>query len=336
MINDDFSLGKKMKSAIMDFPSFRFRDREALIHNASDAAKCSRQVVYKALGVPESNPTDFLGMLRMRIGSWIENGIKYDIMQKLSPFGVHLLSAQGDCGEHGTFYGTSWHGYRDFDIGVTMPDGKIKPIIVELKTKVGYGAQVTLKDSPWSRKFKIPEPDMEWGQSQQISMYLRDAYMKTKDNPKFSSPIVDGILLQVLFADGLATFVEYYFEYLPKTDEARCYRVHCEDFPECCGNLDIVVKLEDIAKRFAHQDEFIKRKELPPPDFQRKYDVNDPRVKEATKTDLTKATQNKLIIGDKQSKYNSYRDLEAQELGIELTYSPQEIKILKQILKEKD
>lgn len=336
MINDDFSLSKKIKKSLSETPSFRFRDKDPLIHNCSDAAKDSRQVVYKALGYQESNPADFLGQMRMRFGSWIENGLKYDIMSKLAPYGIYLLSTQGDAGEHGTFYGTSYHGYRDFDLGIKMSDGKIKPVIVELKTKVGYGAQVTLKDSPWSKKYKIPEPDQDWGYSQQISLYLRDAYNKTKDNPKFSAPIVDGIMLQFLFGDGLATFVEYYFEYLPEKDETVCYRVHCEDFPECCGKLDIHIKLKDIADRWKKQDDFIKRKELPPPDYQRKYDVTDPRVKEATKTDLTKATQNKKLIGDIQAAYNPYRDLEAEQLKIPLTYTPAEIKILKQILNEKD
>lgn len=335
MLPTNFSLGKLAKLSFTKFPSFRFRDKDVTTHNAGDATKCNRQITYKALKTPESNPTDTLGQFRMRFGSWLERGLVYEIFGKLAPFGVFQLATQGDCGEHGTFYGTSWHGYRDLDVGIKMMDGKLKPVVVEIKTKVGYGATATLKKNPYSKEFIIPHPDTDWGYSQQLSLYLRDIYNKTKDNPQFSAPVVDGILMQLLYGDGIACFVEYYFEYLPETDTAHCYRVHCEEYPECSSPLDIKISLKTIADKWADCDKYLEKKELAPPDYQRRWELNDPRIDEVTKTDLTKATQNKKLLGDIQCAYCSFRDVCAKDLNISLTYNPQEIKMLKDLLKQR-
>lgn len=333
MIPTNFSLGKLAVHSFTKFPSFRFRDKDVNVHNAGDATKCSRQITYKALKTKESNPTDTLGQFRMRFGTWLEKGLIYEIFGKLAPFGVFQLASQGDCGEHGTFYGASWHGYRDLDVALKLMDGKLKPVIIEVKTKVGYGATATLKKNAWSKEFIIPKPDTEWGYSQQLGLYLRDAYNKTKDNPQFTSPITDGILLQLLYGDGIACFVEYYFEYLPEQDAVQCYRVHCEEYPECSSPLNIVVPLKPIAEKWLKADEYLAKGELAPADYERRWDLKDPRIEEATKTDLTKATQNKKLLGDVQCAYCSFRDTCAKDLGIKLTYSPEEVKTLKAMLK---
>lgn len=333
MFPKDFSLGDLANRIFKHYPSLRFRDRDNLVHNASDAAKCRRQITYKALGYSESNPVDNIGQFRLRFGTWLEKGMIYDIFNKLGAFGVLLLSSQGDCGEHGTFYGTSWHGYRDLDLALRQKDGKYKPFVVEIKTKVGFGAQMMVKETPYSRKYKVPTPDQTWGYSQQISLYLRDAYRKTKDNPAFSSPIKDGILLQLLYADKLACFVEFYFSYDETLDETVCYHVHCSEIPEICSDLDIHISLKDIAERWKDADECIQQNTLAPPDYERKYDIADPRVVQATKTDLDKAKDDKLLIGDMQCKYCPFRDKCASDLKIDLNYSADEKKIIKNILK---
>lgn len=332
MIPANFSLGKLATQSFTKLPSFRFRDKDKNVHNAGDATKCSRQLTYKALKIPESNPIDTLGRYRMWFGSWLERGLVYEIFGKLGPFGVFQLASQGDCGEHGTFYGTSWHGYRDLDVALRMADGKLKPVIVEVKTKVGYGATATLKKNAWSKEFIVPKPDTQWGYSQQLGLYLRDAYYKTKDNPQFSAPITDGIMLQLLYGDGLACFVEYYFEYKPEIDSVHCYRVHCEEYPECSAPLDITVSLKDIAERWKAADGYLEKGELAPPDYQRRWSLDDPRIEEATKTDLTKASQNKKLLGDVQCAYCPFRDTCAKDLKVNLTYSPEEIKKIKALL----
>jgi len=175
MIDKKFSLGKKINTVLKSYPSFRLRDRDACIHDASGVVKCGRAVTYKTSGVEESNPTDSLGQFRMRFGSWIERGIQYDIMSKLPMLGVVTLSTQGSAGEHGTFYDTSWHGFRDFDVALaqTKKDGstQYKPVIIELKTKVGNGANFMIKKSGWSKFYKDEIlPDIEWGYAQQLSL----------------------------------------------------------------------------------------------------------------------------------------------------------------------
>lgn len=337
MLPDTFTYGRYLTKTLRSYPSFRFRDKNKLIHNASDAAKCSRAITYKALGQKESNPADVLGSYRMAFGSWLESGLKYNMMAKTSVYGVHMLSAQSDAGELGTFYGTSWHGYRDFDIGIQTPGEPMKVVVVELKTKIGYGAKATLLKNPFavSPTYLIPAPDTEWGNSHQIALYLRDAYLKTKDNPNFSQPITDGILLQLLYADGLACFVEYFFEYNPDTDTATCYRTHCDEHPEACGPMNVVINLKDIADRWTKQDEHIREGTLAPPDFQRKYDIMGDQWQDSTKTELTKAAKNDAIMGDMQCKYCSFRDKCTGDLGISLTYNQDELSEIKKELKNR-
>lgn len=334
MIPNDFSIGK-LANSVFTLPSFRFRDKDATTHNAGDSTKCGRQVTYKALKTKESNPVDTLGQLRMRFGSWIERGLTYDIMNKMGLFGVLNLGGQGDTGEHGTFYGTSWHGYRDLDVALRQIDGKWKPVIVEIKTKVGFGAGMTIKKTPFSKEFKTPMPDTVWGYAQQLSLYLRDAYRKTVNNPKFSVPIVDGILLQLLYADGLACFVEYFAEYKPETDSVHYYRVHCEEYPQISATIDLTIKLEDVAKHWAAMDVYLAKGELAPPAFERRYSIEDERLENATKKDLELAKKNKLLIGDMQCKYCSFRDKCAEDLKIPLNYSGDELAKISSILKNK-
>jgi hypothetical protein len=335
MLPNNFSIARMAQKVFAETLPMRFRDKDVDVHNAGDAAKCSRALTYKALKTPESNPTDILGQYRMRFGSWIEKGLIYEIFNKMGPQGLHLVSSQGDTGEHGTFYGTSWHGYRDIDMAYKLKDGKLKPFVIELKTKVGYGAVATVKKSAWSKEYLIPEPDREWGYAQQLSLYLRDAYRKTVNNPKFSEPVTDGILLQFLYGDGLVAFLEFYCTYSPETDSVHYYKVHCEELPECSSPLDITINLKDIADRWKKADEYLRAGTLAPPDYSRRYPLNDDRVQYATKTDLTKASQNKKLIGDKQCAYCAFRDTCAKDLGIELTYSPTEIKEIKNLLKSR-
>ena len=332
MIDAGFSLGKIAWKVFTQLPSFKFRDRDHGVHYASASTNCTRQLTYKKLGYKESNTTDMLGHFRMRFGSWLERGLQYEIFGKAGPFGIVNLGGQNDTGEHGTFYGTSWHGYRDQDIAIETPEGKLKPVIVEIKAKVGYGASATIKETGWSKKFIVPKVPNDWGYANQIGLYLRDAYNKTKNNPAFSAPISDGILLMLLFDDGLACFLEFFCEYLPESDSVRFYRVHCEEYPQCSANINEVIPLTDVADHWKIVDSYVEKKELAPPQYQRKYDVSDPRVEEATKTDLTKATKGSLVIGDMFCKYCAYRDKCSEDLGINLNYTPEELRVLKKIL----
>lgn len=111
--------------------------------------------------------------------------------------------------------------------------------------------------------------------------------------------------------------------------------MHCEEYPECSSPLDIKISLKTIADKWADCDKYLEKKELAPPDYQRRWELNDPRIDEVTKTDLTKATQNKKLLGDIQCAYCSFRDVCAKDLNISLTYNPQEIKMLKDLLKQR-
>jgi len=335
MIIEDFSLASVIKKTWSQIPSMRMRDRDKFTRNAGDAAKCHRQVAYKALGFKETNPPDKQAEFKMKFGDWIEKGLMYSFTDKCGFFGVQKLATQGDSGERDTFYGTSWNGYRDLDIAILQKNGTYKPCVVELKSKVGKSATMAIRETLYSKAYKIPVPDQTFGQAQQLSLYLRDAYNKSKGSKHFTSPIVDGVLLQLLYDDysGIQTFVEYWAEYLPEHDAVKFYRVHCHDVPEVCAHIDVVIKLEDIAKRFSYQNEFIAKGELPPPEFQRKYPVSDSRVQGAYKTTLQAAVKGQALVGDVQCKYCSFRDQCAKDCNTSLTYSEDEVKQLKAVLK---
>ncbi len=333
MIDDNFNLGKYLLPVLEDLPSFRFREKSNLVHNASDVAKCSRQVTYKALGYEPSNATDLLGNIRMKFGDWVEKGLIYTMFSKLGLLGTHLIATQGDAGEQ-DFYGTRWHGFRDLDLVVKTPEG-YNTIIVEFKAKVGSGASMTIKESAWGAKYKKPFPDTDWGYAQQLSLYLRNAYNKTNNNPKFKRPITDGILAYFLYDNGLATILEFHCTYRPETDSVLFYKTYCEHIPEVCHEYEMVISLKDIADRWKLQDEFITKGELAPPDYQRKYNVNDDRVKVAYKTHLQDAIKDKKLIGDIQCAYCPYKDKCASDLNISLEYSKEEKSKLKEILANK-
>lgn len=272
-------------------------------------------------------------MLKLKLGSWIERGISYDIISAASIYGLHRLASQGDAGEY-DLYGTKWHGYRDFDL-VFQTETQLKPIIVELKTKVGMGADFAVKKTRWGKELKIPSPNTAWGYCQQLSLYLRNAYDKTKNNKHFASPIVDGVLLYFLFSDNVRMFVEFYAKYNPSTDSVHFYKCHVDGYPESTGPIDLTISLKDIADRWKHQDAYLVKNELAPPEFERKYQIDDPRLYDATKTDLKAAIKGELLIGDMQCKYCAFKDKCASDLNIELNYTEAEKKKLKLILNNK-
>ena len=341
MLPEGFNVGGVILKVFKTFPSVRFRDKDKTTHNAGDATKCGRQITYKALKVPESNPTDNYGQFRMRFGNWLESGLMYEFLEKAAPYGLYKLAKQADAGEHGTFYGTSWHGYRDADIAIATPTdkgNKLKPIILELKTKVGYGAALTIKKTAYSKQLKVPVPEYGvdgWGYCEQLSLYMRNAYLKTVNNPQFTQPVRDGILLYLLYTDGVACFAEFHAEYQPETDQVKFYRVVVDEYPELNTETDIVINLKEIADRWSKLDKYLADGTLAPPDFERRYDVNDPKVGDATKTDLEAAVKGHLVIGHTKCKYCSWKDQCAKDLNISLTYSESEKKHLKSLLNNK-
>lgn len=331
MINN-FSIGAVAERVLTDGINLRFRDHDMLTHNASDAGKCNRAIAYKKYKTKESNPTDLLGKMRMETGNYLEKGLMSGIFDKMAPFDVIPLQAQGDVGEY-DFYGTRWHGYVDKYLGIKTPAGKVKPIVVELKTKVGYGAWGTIKKTQWSRDYITPMPDTQWGYAQQIALYLRNAYNKTKG--VLSEPIVDGILLYYLYGDGICGFLEFRCEYNPETDSVTFYEVYSKQFPGCNGKINLVINLKDIADKWTELNGYLTKGEMPPPGFTRRYELSDPRINDFPTTQWTAAAKNDKILGDIQCAYCAFRDTCAKDLGVVPEYSASEIKQIKEMIKKR-
>jgi len=163
---------------------------------------------------------------------------------------------------------------------------------------------------------------------------LRDAYQKTVDNSQFSQPVTDGILLYFLYADKLAAFVEFYATYDPETDTVHYYRVHCEQIPEICKDIDLTVDLKEIADNWKRIDKYLKKGDLAPPDYCRKYDVNDQEVAATPEYKLKMAVKNEAVLGDVHCQYCPYKDRCSQDLGLDLKYDASELKVLRSYLKK--
>lgn len=124
-------------------------------------------------------------------------------------------------------------------------------------------------------------------------------------------------------------------KYLPDIDAVQFYKTVSNDFPECEGELNLLIKLKDIADRFKEIDECLDRNELAEPEYQIKYKVGTPLFNNSYKTHLQAAAKNQKIIGDFKCVYCPFRDKCAEDQGVELTYNASELSQIKKILKDR-
>lgn len=334
----DFSVGEYAEMVLENYPSYRLREKPNNVFHATDAGKCTRLTSYKKLGYKESNPTDLYGKMRMGFGNYTEAGLKYELFTKTHVFGFPLMSAQGDCGEQ-NFYDVQWTGYRDFDFAVWNEDKtQLVPVIVELKVKVGFGAKMMIHETAYGSKKIVPPLDFDWGYPQQLSLYLHDFYKHKKEQVSWlrNGGTLQGALVFYLYFDGGCGFVEYHCKYNPETDTVTFFEVKSKQFPECNGKINETVSLQKIGETWKMVDGYLQKNELAPPSFERRYALNDPRIKEFPKTKLEQAARNNLLLGDKQCQYCSFKDKCAKDLGVTLSYTKEEIGVIKGLISDRD
>ena len=277
----------KIKKYFLDgLGRISFRRKRA--HYASSILKCLRDQYWEWKGVEPTNPSDFLGHLKMAVGEAVEKYLCYQVFPKLSMQGLHLLGTQVPVeGED-----PNWHGYID---ALFYDSFKKEHLVVEIKTKHGAGA-----DYLWDR-LDVPDEHLV-----QLGLYLaavREAGLKAS-----------GAFLYVLLSDkNFGKMI-----YVTATLEKNRILTH-ESFYSTGERktLTCFFDLEKAYNRMRELDDYLKRDITPPPDYQYKYDLTPKLLKSLSDSKLLKLAKGEIVCGDWQPLYSPYKDLQLKTDKIE-------------------
>ncbi len=255
----------------------RYRDRRA--HYASSNLKCMRDQYWEWKKEPITNPSDFVGSMKMLVGSAVEDGITKNVLSKLSFLGHHVLGTQVPVGGSNP----DWDGYLDALMAKPTEDGNWEKYVVEIKTKSGYGANFFYDDP-------VPTDDY----LVQLGLYLKDLSEKGVTNK--------GCLFYVLLSDkhfGTVVQINCVFE-----DNT----LFVQDANYSDGKtkaLNISYDMKKPLTRMLALNEYLRTNNTPDGEYDYKYDLT-PEVLRDTK-ELSDARLKKIIAG--QIVYGSWRPL---------------------------
>lgn len=279
------TLIKAMQTMIQETDRVNYRDRRA--HYASGNLSCLRDQFWSWKKIPETNPTDFVGSMKMLVGNAIESGIINSMLSKLHFVGWHIVGTQVSVGGSNP----NWDGYLDLLMAKKTETGWEK-FVVEIKTKSGYGASLF---------WKKPEPSPEY--MTQIGLYLRDLSQKGITN--------NGNFLYILLSDDtFGQLVSVYCSYNSKTDTVTA--THYERSDGTTGNLNISVDLAKSLERWRILDEHLRNNTIPAGEYKYKYELTNELLKEIPDTKLRSIAEGNLIFGDWQPIYSRYKNLQLE------------------------
>ena len=279
------TLIKAMQDMIKDTDRVNYRDRRA--HYASGNLACLRDQFWSWKKIPETNPTDFIGSMKMLVGNAIETGIVNSMISKLHFVGWHIIGTQVPVGGSNP----NWDGYLDLLMAKKTETGWEK-FVVEIKTKSGYGANMF---------FEKPEPSPEY--MTQIGLYLRDLSKKGVTN--------NGLFLYILLSDDhFGQLVSVYCSYDSKTDTVTAS--HYERGNGTSGELNISLNLTQALERWVLLDEYLRTNTVPPGEYKYKYDLTPEFLREIPDAKLKRIVEGSLIMGDWQPVYSRYKDLQLE------------------------
>lgn len=264
------------------FEKPRYRDRRA--HYASSALSCLRDLYWELTGVPITNPPDFKQSITMSIGKWIEEGMLKDVLGKLHFFGVHLAGDQIPVGGSNP----GWDGYLDALVCERDGDRFKTPVVIEIKTAHGYGADLLL------RTLEVKD-----GYLAQVGLYLKDLHEKgiTKE----------GVLLYVLLSDkNFGEVVAVRVRYDATTNTAIAYEGQRLD-----GSVQVLdqrLALSPILARLERLNKAVEEKKEPAPDYKYKRELTPEFLASQTDNALKQAANGEKILGDWQPRYSRYFD----------------------------
>lgn len=279
------TLIKAMQNMIKDTDRVNYRDRRA--HYASGNLTCLRDQFWAWKKVPETNPTDFTGSMKMLVGNAIETGIVNSMISKLHFVGWHIIGTQVPVGGSNP----NWDGYLDLLMARKTEAGWEK-FVVEIKTKSGYGATM------FSKK---PEPSPEY--MTQIGLYLRDLTQKGVTS--------NGLFLYILLSDDtFGQLVSVYCTYDSKTDVVTAS--HYERSDGSTGNINVSINLTESLERWKLLDKHLRDNVVPAGEYKYKYELTPEFVREVPDAKLKSIAEGNLIYGDWQPVYSRYKDLQLE------------------------
>jgi hypothetical protein len=282
----------------------RFRPRRA--HYASSALADRRDQYREWQGEPKTNPTDFLGKLRMFLGTAVEEGLIKHWLSKLHRQGHYLVGAQVQAGEDNP----KWDGNIDCLMEQQLPDGSYLRYVVEIKTKSGYGADLLWKSGVPSDEYLV-----------QLGLYLR--------NMANSGITNQGCLLYMLLSDNyFGKILQFNCEYDAKTDEVVCYGyVNSDGHKE---EKDIRYSLTGLTKRWVELEDALKAQVMPKADYVYKYPLTEELLAAQSDNMVRRMAANEKVLGDWQAAYSGYKDVNAKTDGGGLGYTASEIEVIKE------
>lgn len=288
---------------VAKIPSSRLRIRNGFW--ASEAGSCPRELYWKLTAEPETNPIDFVGRLRMLLGSAIEKEVKTAWFEYLHLFGLHTLGYQVQVG--GTH--PEWTGSVDFWCGLRISELKILQFLIELKTITGLGADKLLNSAEISIDYLY-----------QLGLYLKAFYKTGRKIPGYlfyividTDPKMFGHLAQVEC------------EYLEDEDALLVQRLLVSGRPD--RELGYKVDLKPVLGKWIFVEGALSEKVIPAPAYRYKYPVTQELAAAQSDDALRKAISGSKIIGDWQIRYSRYRDKHILAEQSTQIYTPDEIKI---------
>lgn len=275
------TLIQAMQAMVQETDRVNYRDRRA--HYASGNLTCLRDQFWQWKKEPETNPTDFLGSMKMMVGNAVEDGLVKNLLSRLHFIGWHIIGTQVPVGGSNP----NWDGYLDLLMAKKTEEGWDK-FVVEIKSKSGFGA-----DLFWQK----PEPSPEY--MTQLGLYLRDLHHKGVTN--------HGLFLYLLLSDNhFGKLVSIYSQYDEKTDSVIC--THAERSDGTNYTLDTSLCLTGALDRWRLLDKYLADNRLPPGEYQYKYPLTQEVLRDITDTKLKKIAEGSLIYGDWQPAYSRYKD----------------------------
>lgn len=259
------------------------------------------------MGEPASNPTDFLGKMKMMVGSGVENELVKTYLSQLHWYGVHLIGTQVQVGGSDP---VRWDGNLDA-LAAKRSESGDETFVIECKTKSGKGADDLAKNL---------NPQVSY--VAQLGLYLRDLSSKGVTN--------EGCLLYFLLSSFRhGEILQFNYRYNPENGIVTCYEaVSSTGFhQELSQTFDTSIPL----KRWQKLEEHIAKKEIPKGEFLYKYPLTEELVLAQSDDTRRKMITGNKVIGDWEYIYSPYFFTNLNADGLTLGYTPEEKQFITRI-----
>jgi hypothetical protein len=297
-------LVERIRRFFAEYSKPRYRDRRGFY--ASGLLSDARDLYWEATKQKATNPTDYVGHLRMLIGKAIETELTNKVLANLHFFGLHMVGA----GEQIPIGGSSpaVDGYLDGLFVERQGDNFGKPWVLEIKVKNGYGANLFVKDM---------NPGDEY--LAQLGYYLRDLNSKGVTDR--------GIFLFILNSDAnMGEMVEIECNYDAASDEVRATKATF--ISGATHSINFSLKLTPVLERLQMIERCVKAGALPPVEKVYKHVLTPDYLASMSDNQLKVALKGEKVHGDWQVSYSKFKNLHVKEQGTVLGYTPQELTLL--------